>query len=204
MKKVVLIGGAPVSGKSYFARSLSEELKLPWISTDDIREWMRKVADTSRYAELSRFTYEEGAAERYLSSHTPQQIVTDQNIESGDVWKGVEAFIEVDYVWKKFIVEGVAVLPEFVSKTNIEGIELKPLFLIDEDEERIRKIVYKRGVWDDADKYSDTVKEVEVQWVLLFNKWLKEESDKYGYRTIISGNNNFKGLLLEIKEWLKK
>ena len=43
MNKVILIGGAPTVGKSYLGRKLAEELKLPWISTDTIREMMRKL-----------------------------------------------------------------------------------------------------------------------------------------------------------------
>lgn len=204
MKKVVLIGGAPTSGKSYLARKMSESLKLPWISTDVVREWMRKISDLTKYPELSRFTYEEGAAERYLTTHSPEKIVEEQNIESVDVWKGVGALIEADYVWTNFIVEGVAVLPKLVSEAKFEGTEIKPIFLIEENEERIRDIVYKRGLWDDANKYPDSVKDIEIKWASLFNKWIKSEADKYGYRRVIIDNENnyVEKVIQEIAKWI--
>lgn len=55
--------------------------------------------------------------------------------------------------------------------------------------EQIRAVIYKRGLWNDAYKYSDKVKEVEVEWTYLFNAWLEKEAKKYGYP------------LYEIKKW---
>ncbi len=40
-KQIIFIGGAPTVGKSYLAKKLAEELKLPWISTDTVREILR-------------------------------------------------------------------------------------------------------------------------------------------------------------------
>lgn len=96
MRKVVLIGGAPTVGKSFTARRISEELKMPWISTDTVREMMRKI--------------------------------------------------------------------------------------VDKNKERTRKVVFERGLWDDAGSYPDSVKEIEVEWATLFNEFIRQESSKYGYK----------------------
>lgn len=207
MNKIILIGGAPTVGKSFIARKVSEELKLPWISTDGIRKMMRKIVHKEDFPGLFHFSEEGITAEKYLSSHTPQQIVDSQNAESMDVWKGVEAIIDTfDYVWKNFIVEGVAVIPKLVEKLDISKHDIKPVFLIDENEERVRDVVYTRGLWGDADTYSDEVKKVEVQWVDLFNKYIKSETEKYGYRVYkIDERERFiKNLIQEIEDWLKK
>lgn len=207
MNKIILIGGAPTVGKSFIARKVSEELKLPWISTDGIRKMMRKITHKEDYPGLFYFNDEEIKAEEYLSSHTPQQIVDSQNAESMDVWKGVEAIIDTfDYAWKNFIVEGVAVLPKLVEKLDISKHDIKPVFLIDENEERVRDVVYTRGLWGKANTYSDEVKEIEVQWVDLFNKYIKSETEKYGYRVYkIDERERFiKNLIQEIEDWLKK
>lgn len=183
MKKIILIGGAPGVGKSTLARSIGEELKLPWISTDTIREMMRKIVDKEKFPELFHLDETRVSAENYLSSHSAQEILESQNRESGEVQKGVRALIETDYVWDDFIVEGIAITPEFVAGLKNNDYLLKSVFLIDKNQERIRKMVFERGVWDDADKYDDSVKEKEIEWVNLYHLWVKKEAEKYGFST---------------------
>ena len=206
MNKIILIGGAPTVGKSFITRKASEKLKLPWISTDGIREMMRKVVRREDLPDLFSFYDKEIKAESYLSTHTPQQIVDSQNAESRDVWRGVKAIIDTDYVWKDYIIEGVAIIPELVKRIDISKHNIKPIFLIDENEERVKEVVYKRGLWDKADTYSDNVKEIEVQWVSLFNEYIKSEAKKYGYDTynIIERETFTESLIEELRDWLKK
>ena len=210
MNKIILIGGAPTVGKSFIARKISEELRLPWVSTDGIREMMRKVVRREDFPELFHFYDKEINAKEYLTTHTPGQIVASQNKESVGVWKGVKAIIDTDYVWKNYIVEGVAVVPKLVGKIDPSKHDIKPIFLIDENEERIREVVYTRGVWDSAHTYPDDVKEVEVQWVVLFNKYIKKEAGKYGYRVYQIDNRINKresfvdSLIKELRLWLEK
>ena len=59
--KVILIGGSPTAGKSYTARKIAEELNLPWISTDTIREQMRGIVREEDYPNL--FSHNEATAE---------------------------------------------------------------------------------------------------------------------------------------------
>lgn len=167
---------------------------------------MRKITRKEDFPELFHFSNEEITAEKYLSTHTPQQIVDSQNAESVDVWRGIQAIVDTDYVWRDFIVEGVAVIPKLVKQINAARHDIKPIFLIDENEERIRDVIYKRGLWDDAKTYSDTVKEIEVRWVDLFNKYIEAEADKYGYKVYkIDEREQFiKELVQELKDWLEK
>ena len=115
----------------------------------------------------------------YLTKNSPEKIVEDQNNESAEVWKGVEAIVKTDYAWGSFIIEGVAILPSLVKKLTAELSYVRSVFLIDEDESRIRDLVFARGLWDDAYKYPDSVKEKEVEWAGAFSKWLVKECEKY-------------------------
>jgi 2-phosphoglycerate kinase len=110
--------------------------------------------------------------------------LVDQNNESAAVWKGVLALLKTDYSWNSFIVEGVAVLPEFVAAAmkDVEG--LRPIFLYEDRPDRIREVVFKRGLWDDADKYDDDLKAKEIEWVVLFNDFIKGEAAKYGFSLV--------------------
>ena len=189
MKRIVLMGGSPTVGKSYAARKIAEELKLPWISTDTIREQMRKIVRKEDYPSL--FLHAETTPEMgvdFLTNNTPKEITRVVNQESEDVWKGIEALIETDYVWGSYIIEGIAILPKLASGLVKKNNSVKALFLIDEDLERVRKTIFERGLWDSADKYPDSVKEKEVEWVSEFNNYIKKEAGKYGLPVVDVGN----------------
>jgi len=203
MKKIIFIGGAPTTGKSHLTKKLSEELKLPWISTDTIRELMRRLVKKEDYPAL--FYLSEATPEKaveFLTGNTPKDIVRIQNEESLDVWKGVKALIETDYVWESFIVEGVALLPHMILKfiTENKNIDVKAVFLVRENVEHIRKVIFTRGLWDDAEKYPDSIKEKEVAWVIAFNNFIKTETKKYNLPTI---NADYKNYLEEVKRIIK-
>lgn len=202
MRKVILIGGAPTIGKSHLARKLAEELQLPWISTDTIREQMRKIVRKEDYPSL--FLHSEATSDlavEFLTHNTAEEIVHHQNRESEDVWKGVKALIETDYVWQEFIVEGIAILPNFVSQLEHDKESIKPVFLFDDNEKRIREVVFTRGLWDDAEKYPDTVKVKEIKWVLKFNMWLKKECERFGFPIVKVGDRSF--YIKEIKHLIE-
>lgn len=195
--KIVLIGGSPTAGKSYAARKIAEELRLPWISTDTIREMMRKIVNKGDYPFL--FLHDKATSKMgvtFLNKHSAKKIVEIENQESADVWKGIKAIIDTDYVWSNYIIEGVAILPKFAFK--IRNKNIKVLFLIDEDINRIRKTIFTRGLWDEANRYPDSVKEKEVVWVLEFNEYIKKEAKKYGFPVVSVGNR--KNYLNEIKK----
>lgn len=201
MNKVILIGGSPTAGKSYTARKLAEELKLPWISTDLIREQMRWIVKKEEYTEL--FHHSDDSPDRaveFLTHNTAEQIVEHQNRESGDVWRGVVGIVEGDYVWGDFIVEGVAIIPELVASQKWKTrTDIKTLFLVDEDEDRVRNTIFTRGLWGEASKYPDSVKEKEIEWVFAFNKYIKEEAARYNFPVISVDRQNY---IEEVKKLL--
>lgn len=199
---IVLIGGSPTAGKSYTARKIAEELKLPWISTDTIREQMREIVRKKDYSNLflhAKATPEMGV--EFLNNNSVEEIVEIVNKEGEDVWKGVKALIETDYVWESYIIEGVAIIPNLIAKFVKNKKHIKVLFLVDENINRIRKTIFERGLWDEAKKYPDSVKEKEVEWVVEFNKFIKKEAKKYGFEVINVSDR--KKYLNKIKQLIK-
>jgi len=202
MDKIILIGGSPTAGKSFTARKLAELLKIPWISTDTIRGQMREIVRKRDFPNL--FLFSEATPKMtvdFLLNKSATEIVKHQNNESADVWKGVEALIKTDYVWGDFIIEGVAILPHLVKKISIKNKVIKVVFLVDDNIERIRKTIFTRGLWDDANKYPDNVKEKEVEWVIEFNKYIIRESRKFGFPIVKVKNR--KKYFDEIKKLIK-
>jgi 2-phosphoglycerate kinase len=202
MDKIILIGGSPTVGKSYAARKIAESLKLPWISTDAIREQMREIVRKKDYPNLFYYSgATPGMAVKYLSKNSAEEIVRHQNNESIDVWKGVKGLIETDYVWGSFIVEGVAILPHLVKTLSVKDKEVKVVFLVDDNVKRVRKTIFTRGLWDDANKYPDYIKEKEVEWVMAFNRYIIKEAKKYYFSIIRVGD--YKNYISHIKNLIR-
>ncbi|PIN90507.1 hypothetical protein COU60_01660 [Candidatus Pacearchaeota archaeon CG10_big_fil_rev_8_21_14_0_10_34_76] len=198
MEKIILLGGSPTAGKSYTARKIAESLKMPWISTDTVREQMREIVRREDYPSLFLHANADSKmASEFLNHNSAKEIVDHVNRESEDVWKGVSAIINTDYVWKNYIIEGVAVLPKFVNKLKTNK-EVRAIFLIDENIDRVRQTIFTRGLWDDADKYPNEIKEKEVEWVMEFNEFIKREARKYGFPVVSVGNR--KDYLARIKK----
>lgn len=199
-RKIILIGGAPTVGKSTMAGLLAEHLKVPWISTDQLRALMRIVADRNKLPKL--FEPEGYDAERFLTEFSAREIVNREFEQAEATWPAIQMFVNEDYTWDNgFIIEGIAILPHLVAKDFGQNQNIKTIFLVDEDADRIRDVVFHRGLWDDADKYPDSVKEKEIDWALLFSHELKTEAEKFGYPCVeVSKNKDDLRTLLKCLE----
>ena len=182
-KRIILIGGMPTAGKSTTARAVAKHFDLPWISTDQICIIMQSIADPAQNPIL--FFAHNVTAEEYLENRTPQQVADEEYAQDQIIWHGVQAFIDRNFTWKNgFVVEGVGILPELVSKTYSDNPDVQAVFLSDSDHDRTRDIIYSRGVFTDASLYSDHVKDKELEWVKIFDQKIRDEADKFNYPII--------------------
>ncbi len=183
-RNFILIGGAPTTGKSTITENLAESLSLPWISTDQIRNVIKPYGDQEKFPAL--YDTVGLTAEEFLAKYTPQQVSDMEYSQGGEVWPAIKGLFMSNSNWRDGgVIEGVNILPHLVAEENYKNKELvKPLFIVDLDEDRIREVVYTRGVYGGADEYSDDVKEKEVEWVMIFAHRLQEEAHKYGFPCI--------------------
>lgn len=184
IKKLFLIGGAPCSGKSTYAINLAKETNTSWISTDVIRDWMKNFVSKKDSPQL--FSSTGISADDFYKKYSPSEVFRLEILQSKDVEPGIIAFIEtiVSYGhWDDYIIEGIALTPDFISelkKRYAEIFEVVPVVLVQTNEEEIKRRIVTRGLWDDADKYSDWIKPLEIEWVIECNKWFKSEAEKHG------------------------
>ncbi|MGI9028096.1 MAG: AAA family ATPase [Candidatus Saccharimonadales bacterium] len=179
-KTIILIGGTPTVGKSTTAQAVANHFNIPWISTDQIREIMRTIADRKQYPKL--FTPKDYTTERFLTEFSAEEIAKMEYEQGEAAWVGIKKLINDDYTWTDgFVIEGVNLLPHLIAKDFSDNPNIKAVFLGDSDTERMRRVIYTRGLWDDAKSYSDDVKEKEVEWALLFSKLLRNDATMHDY-----------------------
>jgi 2-phosphoglycerate kinase len=195
-QKIILIGGTPTSGKSTMASMLADHFHIPWISTDQLREVLRKTCRPEDYPAI--FESKDHTAETFLSKYSAEEVAQLEIRESEETWKAVKALIDFDYPWVSGIIEGVGILPHLVARDFKNDPRIKAVFLVDEDADRIRDTIFTRGLWDDAKKYSNDVKEKEVAWVSLYSHMIKQEAEEFGYPCVeVSKNKNDLNAVLE-------
>lgn len=89
--KIILIGVPQATGKTTLAKELSSRLKMPYISTDQIRT---------------------------ICGISPKgkEVRLEDVKNNEEIWKGVERFIRSPFPYEGVIVEGVAVLPTWLLR----------------------------------------------------------------------------------------
>jgi 2-phosphoglycerate kinase len=200
-QKHILIGGAPTTGKSIISKKLAQHYNLPFISTDQLRATVKPYGDPERFPTLYGATGM--SAEEFLTRYTVQEI-SDMEFEQGkDVWPAVRALLEPNTDWHRgCVIEGVNILPKLVAQLDVKNnSSIKPVFLVDLDEERMRKVVYERGLYEPAENYSDDVKEIEVEWAMMFAHRLQREALECGFPCVeVTKSDNDISNIIEVIE----
>ena len=177
-RMIILIGGMPTTGKTTLARELSRRLALPWLSTDQTRLVMQGVADPKQYPQLLP-AHGLSAAE-FFQRFSPEEIAEREYMHGIETWPGNKKLIEDDFTWREgFILEGVNILPSLLPSLQTSS-DVRPLFLTDEGDDALRKAIFSRGLYADA----DTLKECEIIWARLFDQRIQAEAQQYGYPVV--------------------
>ena len=177
-RQIILIGGMPTTGKTTLARELSRRLALPWLSTDQTRLVMQGVADPKQYPQL--LSAHGLSAAEFFQRFSPEEIAEREYMHGIETWPGNKKLIEDDFTWREgFILEGVNILPSLLPSLQTSS-DVRPLFLTDEGDDALRKAIFSRGLYADA----DMLKECEIIWARLFDQRIQAEAQQYGYPVV--------------------
>lgn len=181
-KTIILIGGMPTTGKTTIARELSARLGLPWLSTDQTRLALQGAVSSDTHPSL--MSGHGLSAEEFFQTYSPEEIAEREYQHGVEAWPGNKHLIENDFTWREgFIFEGVNILPSLLPtlKTNSD---VRPIFLTDTGDEALRKAIFGRGLYMDAARYDDTIKEREMVWARLFDERIIKEARGLGYPVV--------------------
>lgn len=181
MKKLTLIGGAPLSGKTTLSKEIASSDGATELSTDSIRGWMKKIVSKKDYPELF-YAADMTAIQFYEKYTTPQSVVDGEIAEGKQVEKGITSLLNENLSWSHLVIEGIAITPGFMREIEKEFTdrEVELIILADGDRDRIKRRISSRGLWGPLKSYPSSLIPKEVEWVVLYNQWFIEQAEQYG------------------------
>jgi 2-phosphoglycerate kinase len=132
LPRVILVGGAPLSGKTCLAQALASRLEISHVSTDDLSTAIRAVTNAETHPALHHLDVD-GQYRDYYPAHTPERLLEDAVAFHRAAWPAIEAVAIAHATWDRpALIEGWGILPEFVVGLGQE--KMGAVFLVpDED-----------------------------------------------------------------------
>ncbi len=197
MWKIILIWWLPTSGKTTFAKYLKNQYGYEHIEADFLRNVHSKIIKEVRSFHT--------ADEFYTQFDTPEKATNEYFRWLNSHSEYFRTFIEELYSYynnpedsdKNYILEWDSLIPEVLSKFPKNG-SIRSAIFVNTDLNHITKTVYTRGVFAEAEKYSDQIKPKEIEWLKNTTKRLIKESEEFGIPVFDTKNTSYK----EISDFL--
>jgi len=192
---IFLLGGPPRVGKSIISNEIRQKHAVSVVSTDTLGAVLENVLSPESAPDLfvfGKFNKMPMAERVKLITKNPTELIDYVRKESHVVWKAVDAFIRRENdEGRDALIEGVAVLPELVSR--LENIPHRVVFIGNQGEnhkENIKKsIEVNERDWmgDVSDQYISAF----VMFVKRMSAYIEQEAKKYGFEYIEMNNDLF-------------
>jgi len=178
--RVILIGGAPMSGKTTVAYMLAATLGYGCLSTDDLGEAIRAVTTKDAHPHLhpmDGYDYRE-----YYVTRSPDALIADVSLEHRALWPAVESVIRKHATWgAPSVIEGWSLWPERVTQLRLPSV--RALWFVAPEQtlhERIVKAVaFYGGASDEA-----AMRGHYLARSFWYNARLKEAVNKFALTSI--------------------
>jgi 2-phosphoglycerate kinase len=199
---IFLLGGPPRVGKSLISSEIRQKHAVSVVSTDALGAVLEDVLGPEAAPDLyvlGRFA-EMPLAERLKSiMKDPAELIDYVRREGHVVWRAVEAYVgRENSEGRDLLVEGVAVLPELISR--IAGLPHRVVFVGNQGEdhnENIRRFAeenrhdWMRGA---SDQYVDAFS----VFVNRMSAYIEQEAKKYGFQYIGMDKRSLEAVVEEV------
>jgi 2-phosphoglycerate kinase len=203
---IFLLGGPPKVGKSIISNEIRQKHAVSVVSTDTLGAVLEKVLSPESAPDLfvfSKFNKMSMAERVRLITKNPAELIDYVRKESHVIWKAVDAFIRRENdEGRDALIEGVAVLPELVSR--LENIPHRVVFIGNQGEnhkENIKKFaeVNERDWMRDV---SDQYISAFAMFVKRMSAYIEQEAKKYGFEYIEMNKELFGNVTEEVMKSL--
>jgi 2-phosphoglycerate kinase len=203
---IFLLGGPPRVGKSIISNEIRQKHAVSVVSTDTLGAVLESVLSPESAPDLfvlSRFSRLPMAERVELITKNPAELIDYVRKESHVVWRAVDAFVRRENdEGRDALIEGVAVLPELVSR--LESIPHRAVFIGNQGgnhEENIKKSAEANGrdwMRDASDQYIAAF----AMFVKRMSAYIEQEAKKYGFQYIEMNKELFGDVAEEVAKSL--
>lgn len=203
---ILLLGGPPRVGKSIISNEIRQKYAVSVVSTDSLGAVLENVLSIESAPDMfvfRKFNQMSLAEQVQLMTKNPAELIDYVRKESQVVWKAVEAFIRRENdEGRDALIEGVAVLPELVSR--LENIPHRVVFIGNQGE------THKENIKKSAEENEhDWMRDVSDQYISAFamfvkrmSAYIEEEAKKYGFEYIEMDKELFGNVTEEVMKSL--
>lgn len=172
--RVILIGGAPMAGKTTVARGLAAKLGYGCLSTDDLGEAVRAVTSRDTHPHLhpmDGYDYRE-----YYVARSPEELIEDIGLEHRALWPAVESVIRKHATWgAPSVIEGWCLWPERVARLRLPG--LRSLWLVAQ-ERTLKERMAEAGAFYGGASDEEAMRDHYLARSFWYNARLKEAVER--------------------------
>lgn len=182
MANIYFIGGTPRVGKTTLLQKFLERKPIRSLSTDALRHALQQIIKPEDEPDLfasGAFIGADAATRRDIRL-SPERVVAEQNSESFVVWKSVVDYIEsVTSDGADIVIEGVAVLPELLMQSKLEGYHC--VFIGNSSVGHTARILRaaRHNEYDWLHDVPDDIVKAFGQFSQKFSEYLRGETEKY-------------------------
>jgi 2-phosphoglycerate kinase len=203
---IFLLGGPPRVGKSIISGKIQQKHAVSVISTDSLGAALESVLSPEAAPDLfvfDRFGKMPLVERKNLIMKDPAVLIDYIRKESYVVWKAVEAFTSRENNGgRDALVEGVAVLPELISRPK--DIPYRVVFIGNQGENHKKNI--KKFAEDNENDWmrnaGDQYIGVYATFVNRMSAYIEKEAVKYGFEYIEMANKSIKNITEEVMKSL--
>jgi 2-phosphoglycerate kinase len=203
---IFLLGGPPRVGKSIISNEIRQKHAVSVVSTDTLGAVLENVLSPESAPDLfvfDKFNKMPMAERVKLITKNPAELIDYVRKESHVVWKAVDAFIRRENdEGRDALIEGVAVLPELVSR--LENIPHRVVFIGNQGENHKENIKKSAEVNE-----RDWMRDVSDQYISAFamfvkrmSAYIEQEAKKYGFEYIEMNKELFGNVREEVMKSL--
>ena len=203
---IFLLGGPPRVGKSIISKEIRQKHAVSVVSTDTLGAVLENVLSPESAPDLfvlGKFNKMPMAERVKLITKNPTELIDYVRKESHVVWKAVDAFIRRENdEGRDALIEGVAVLPELVSR--LENIPHRVVFIGNQGENHKENIKKSAEVNE-----RDWMRDVSDQYISAFamfvkrmSAYIEQEAKKYGFEYIEMNKELFGNVTEEVMKSL--
>jgi len=136
--KLILIGGAPRTGKTTLAQQIATNLGISWVSTDALESIVYEFTpESKRVARFPKSVMRKNtnrSNDEFYERYSISEIVDAYEVQSETVSKAISSLAA--YAEKEgwgYVIEGYHITPALISSIRDKGIECASVVLVNSD-----------------------------------------------------------------------